>query len=128
MKLLADRAEGVNLIQSVDASGLTIAGRRHVRSLLVPATGPIEPWAPVDVQALESHDWDAVLQWRPELVVLGSGVSLRFAHPSRLAALINAGIGVETMDTAAACRTYNILALEGRRVLAALLMGGSGPL
>ena len=59
----------------------------------------------------------------PELVVFGSGARLRFPSPALLRPLIDAGIGVETMDTAAACRTYNVLLAEGRSVVAALLFG-----
>ena len=59
---------------------------------------------------------------RPELVLFGSGAALRFPRPAWVRRLIEAGIGVETMDTGAACRTYNILAGEGRRVVAALLV------
>ena len=56
------------------------------------------------------------------MVIFGSGAKLRFVSPALLRGLIERGIGVETMDTAAACRTYNILAQEGRRVVAALLL------
>ena len=63
-----------------------------------------------------------ILPLQPELVILGSGSRLRFPHPSLLQALMAARIGVETMDTVAACRTYNVLAAEGRRVVAALLV------
>jgi uncharacterized protein len=62
----------------------------------------------------------------PELVLFGSGARLRFPQPAWIRPLIEAGIGVETMDTAAACRTYNILAGEGRRVIAALLLLPAG--
>lgn len=55
---------------------------------------------------------------RPELVLFGSGLKLRFPKPEWLQALVRAGIGLETMDTAAACRTYNVLASEGRQVVA----------
>ena len=58
----------------------------------------------------------------PELVIFGSGARLRFPAPGLLRDLIERRIGVETMDTAAACRTYNVLASEGRSVVAALLL------
>lgn len=83
----------------------------------------------------EKFDWDCsrfedlteahfarLLESRPELVIFGSGTRLRFPPPAFLRSLMAARIGVETMDTIAACRTYNILAGEGRKVLAALLM------
>ena len=59
---------------------------------------------------------------QPELVIFGSGMRLRFAPPAFMRALMQKRIGIETMDTLAACRTYNILAGEGRRVVAALLI------
>ena len=57
-----------------------------------------------------------------QVVIFGSGPRLRFPHPALLRSLMAARIGVATMDTAAACRTYNVLAAEGRRVMAALLV------
>ncbi len=89
--------------------------------LLVPWHGPVLPWAPRNHQDLRAEHFDAVLALRPELVILGSGPTLKFFHPQLLRALIDARIGVETMDTAAACRTYNVLVSEGRRAVAALL-------
>jgi uncharacterized protein len=63
-----------------------------------------------------------MLALKPELVVFGSGNKLRFARPALYRGLISARIGIETMDLAAACRTYNVLSSEGRSVLAALLI------
>jgi len=63
-----------------------------------------------------------VLALKPELVIFGSGPRLRFVPPALLRSLIDSGIGVETMDTAAACRTYNVLVAEGRSAVAALLL------
>jgi uncharacterized protein len=65
-----------------------------------------------------------LLRLRPELVVFGSGARLRFPPTALLRSLIDARIGIETMDTAAACRTYNVLASERRAVVAALLPAG----
>ncbi len=59
---------------------------------------------------------------KPEVVLLGTGTRLRFPHPRLTRALTDAGIGVEVMDTPAACRTFNILAAEGRKVLAAVIL------
>ena len=59
---------------------------------------------------------------RPEIVLLGTGAAFSFPEPRKLASLHQAGIGVEVMDTAAACRTYNILMAEGRNVVAALVV------
>lgn len=80
-----------------------------------------EAWAVKDFAALGEADFAALLAWQPELVLLGTGDVQRFLHPKITAPLFNQGIGIEIMDSAAACRTFNILADEGRRVLAALL-------
>ena len=71
---------------------------------------------------LSAEDFAALLEYTPEVVVFGAGARLRFPQPRLTAALTNAGIGVEVMDTGAACRTYNVLLSEDRRVLAAVLL------
>ena len=73
-------------------------------------------------KALTPAHFEAVLALRPELVIFGSGARLQFVSPALYRALIEARVGIETMDTGAACRTYNVLAAEGRSVVAALLM------
>ena len=67
-------------------------------------------------------NFESLLAMQPELVIFGSGERLRFAAPALMASLFERRIGVETMDTAAACRTFNVLAGERRRVVAALLV------
>lgn len=84
------------------------------------------PWRPSHFEALMPDDFEAVLQWQPEVLIFGSGPRLRFASPSLYRRLIERRIGIETMDTAAACRTFNVLASEGRAVVAAVLMGHEG--
>jgi uncharacterized protein len=80
----------------------------------------IRGWAPAGFDALAAEDFATLLGSGPEIVLLGTGVRQRFAHPRLLAPLLAARVGVETMDTRAACRTFNILVAEGRRAVAAL--------
>ena len=82
----------------------------------------VRGWAPLGVEALAEKDYAALLLHRPEIVLLGTGAAQRFPHPRLLASLTAARVGVEVMDTRAACRTFNILVAEGRRVAAALVM------
>ncbi len=82
----------------------------------------IEGWAPAGFGALTERDFDALLANQPELVLLGTGERQQFPHPGLLRPLSAAHVGVEAMDTRAACRTFNILAAEGRRVAAALIV------
>lgn len=77
---------------------------------------------PETFEQLEASHFEALMELEPEVVLFGSGAKLRFPAPALLRRLTERGMGVEVMDTAAACRTYNVLIAEGRRVTAALLM------
>jgi len=78
--------------------------------------------AAVGFAALTTQDFEGLVPLAPEVVLLGTGVTIRLPHPRLTRALTDARIGVEVMDTPAACRTFNILAAEGRRVAAAILI------
>jgi len=122
MKLHADNAEGVNLIHAYTRTSVSVNGEAHTRSILVPPTGPVIDWPVSALEDLSEAAFEAVIEARPEVLILGTGPTLRFAHPGLLRRLMAVRIGVETMDTAAACRTFNILVAEGRQVMAALLI------
>lgn len=122
MKLLADHAEGVNIINAYTTDSVSVNGQVHRNSILVPPTGLVTAWLAASLSDLTEAHFEAIAQAKPELVVFGSGQQLRFPRPALLRALMAARIGIETMDTAAACRTYNILVGEGRQVMAALIV------
>lgn len=105
--------------------------QRFDTSVVMDARGEARTWDCRRYEDLDAAAFAALLAppagsppnaTRPELVLFGSGLKLRFPRPEWLQALVQAGIGLETMDTAAACRTYNVLASEGRHVVAALLL------
>jgi uncharacterized protein len=121
MKMRADRIEGQNAIARHGRDGVLVNGVEHTESVIVPWRGEVIAWRVASFECLVADDFARVAALRPELVVFGSGARLRFPAPALLRPLIDAGIGVETMDTAAACRTYNVLLAEGRSVVAALL-------
>ena len=123
MKLQADRAEGVNIINAHTANSISVNGEAHMVSVLVPPTGPVTLWHVATLADLTEAHFERIAQAKPELVIFGSGSTLRFPPPALLRSLMAARIGIETMDTAAACRTYNILVGEGRQVMAALIVG-----
>jgi uncharacterized protein len=122
MKLQADRPEGVNVINAYTRQSVSINGVEHTGSVLVPPTGQPLAWDVASIADLTDAHFEQIAQMAPELVVFGSGPSLKFAPPALMRALMQRRIGVETMDTPAACRTYNILVGEGRQVVAALLV------
>ena len=96
--------------------------RRLEASFLLAPNDLVTGWRPATVADLQPQDLDAVLAMQPALVLLGSGASLRFPAPAVMATCLTRGIGIEVMDNAAAARTFNVLATEGRRVVAAFLI------
>ena len=121
LKLHADAPTSLNTVTAYGPGFIEVNRTRQQGPLLLVPDAPAQPWQATAFESLRPEDFDAVLALRPEIVLLGTGRRQRFPHPRLIAALAQAGIGVEAMDTAAACRTYNILMSEGRRVLAAFL-------
>ena len=127
MKFQPDKTEGVNLISRHEPGRIWVGATPYNNSLLVPSQGAVLAWPPADLADLTAQHFDQIAALNPEVVIFGSGEKLRFVSPALLRSLIAARIGFETMDTRAACRTYNVLASEGRRVLAALLLPAAAP-
>jgi uncharacterized protein len=121
MKFQPDRAEGVNVITRHEPGRLWVGIVLFEGSVIVPWAGTPLPWPVSAHEELSEALFSALLQWKPELVIFGTGPRIRFPQPAWLRGLIQARVGIETMDTAAACRTYNVLASERRRVVAALM-------
>ena len=121
MKLHLSRSADSYQITGYGPNHVLVNGMRHETSLIVLPDEVVSPWVTC-FAALSVQDFDVVLMRAPEIVLLGTGARLRFPAPTLYAGLLKARIGVEVMDTAAACRTFNILAAEGRRVAAALIV------
>ncbi len=122
MKMQPDRLEGTNLISRQEAGRLWVHQTPFQGHLLVPHRGEVQAWSAASFETLEEAHFQQILAMKPELVIMGTGARLRFPPPALWRGLMAAGIGFEAMDTGAACRTFNVLASEGRAVLAALLM------
>lgn len=122
MKLQPDQSD----VQTVSAYGegwIAVNGERIAHSVVIGSGGQRENWNCTRFEDLDAAHFALLAELEAELVIFGSGRRIRFPAPAWLAPLMEKRIGVETMDTAAACRTYNILAAEGRKVVAALLVG-----
>ena len=109
-------------ITSYGPGWITVGGERIEHSVVLNSTGERAAWPCSRFDELTDAHFAPLAALGPELVVFGSGHATRFPRPAWIRPLVEAGIGVEAMDTGAACRTYNILAGEGRRVVAALLL------
>ncbi len=92
------------------------------RSLIISPEQLVSDWPPQTFGDLVEAHFEMIARLEPEIVLLGTGSRQRFPRPPLLRTLLTRGVGVEIMDTAAACRTYNVIMLEGRRVAAALLL------
>jgi uncharacterized protein len=123
MKLHTSRPGTLNTVTAYGEGWIEINAERFAHPVLVRPEAPVLPWAPTRFEDLEAAHFESILELAPEVVLLGTGPVQRFPHPRLTAALAARRIGVEAMDTRAACRTYNILMVEGRKVLAALLPG-----
>jgi len=121
MKLHADSSTSLNTVTAYGPGFIEVNRVRHRGAVLLLPEGPILPWPIASLAALEEDALTALLQWQPEVVLLGTGDRQHFLHPRLIRGLTARGVGVDPMDTRAACRTYNILMAEGRKVLAALL-------
>jgi uncharacterized protein len=122
MKISLESTQGRNLFTGYGDGYVDVNGARHHANVAVSADAITPGWSTGTLEAVTEEHIGRVAATRPEIVLLGSGAAFRFPHPSVLAPLYRAGIGVEVMDTRAACRTYNILLSEGRRVVAALIV------
>ena len=120
MKLHASRPSGVNTITGYGEGYVMVNGERRSSSVVV-LPDRIEPWPAAGFDSLTDDDFQFLKQLGAEIVLLGTGPRQRFPHPRLTAELARAGIGLEVMDLQAACRTYNILVAEERKVAAALL-------
>jgi uncharacterized protein len=130
MKLQPDRSDAPTILgYGPGWVGIAHQGQSEKieHSLVIGSRGEKMDWQCARFEDLGREHFERLAELAPEVVIFGSGSRLRFAPPQYLQALMARRIGVETMDTVAACRTYNILAGEGRHVLAALLLEvGSG--
>ena len=126
MKFQPDKPD----VQSISGYGpgwVSVLGEKITTSVVIGSRGQRIEWACQSFDDLTPAHFVALAEQGPELVIFGSGGRIRFPKPPWLAPLYAKRIGIETMDTHAACRTYNILAGEGRDVLLALLIETKPP-
>ncbi len=131
MKFSQDTFGGGYSIRAYNAGTVTVlsagesgAPRSEVlkRSFIIAPQRLLRDWSPRQYAQLLPEHFAVLLELEPELVLFGTGETFRYPPPTLFAPLSQRGIGVEVMDTGAACRTYNVLAGEGRQVVAAILL------
>ena len=122
MKLHLTPAAGLQLFTGYGAGYLTVNTVRYETGVVVTPQS-VREWKTGGFEQLTASDFDFIAEFKPEIVVLGTGAAQKFPRPELARALAATGVGVEVMDSRAACRTYNILASESRKVVAAVLPG-----
>lgn len=126
MKLNLDQNASINTVTGYGNDHLMINKVRHDGNLLLTADRIVTGWAPGGFAGLTEQDFAAARELGVEIVLIGTGSRQRFPKPALLLPLMDARIGFEIMDLAAACRTYNILVGESRSVAAALIFDTAG--
>lgn len=122
MKLQPDPKQALNTVTRYDAQFVEVNEIRYQESIVVMPEGDILQWNVSHFDKLSREDFARIALKSPALVIFGSGKKLRFPSPYLIQDFIQAKIGFETMDTQAACRTYNILMSEGRLVMGIFMM------
>lgn len=126
MQFTQDLPEGHLFFRSCSADAVTVVDRVVTASFLLAPDRLVEDWPVVAAAQFDAAAAEAIAALSPEVVLLGTGARQVFPPREPMVALLRRRIGVEVMDNAAACRTYNLLAGEGRRVVAAIMLPNSG--
>lgn len=122
MKLHLAKSDGLNIFTAHGDDYVAVNHEKHERNLIVLPDLLIPDWSTVQADALTANELSKLLDLKAEVILLGTGSRQRFPAMPLLRPFAEKGIGLEVMDTPAACRTYNILATEGRKVAAAILL------
>lgn len=122
MKMHQDSTNGSYRIVRYGPDGVQINEQLYTESLLLMPDQVVTPWPPKRFDELNGSHLAEAQNLNPEVILLGTGVQQQFPDRAVMRPLLKSGIGLEVMDTGSACRTFNILMGEGRRVLAALII------
>ncbi|RLA58848.1 MAG: hypothetical protein DRQ89_14865 [Epsilonproteobacteria bacterium] len=122
MKFAQNAQDEGYVITAYDDDSVTINGKPFSQSLIVSASHLHENWNLGSIELLQTEHINKVLLFKPELIIIGTGDKLVFPAIEIYSEIIKQGIGIDFMDTGAACRTYNILMSESRDVVAGLIL------
>jgi len=123
MKFSEDKIDQGYYVSGYEDGAILVNGSAKTASFIISLEELIDDWAPAHIDELSTQHMQPLLELQPELVLIGTGQTLKFPAIEHYACLIQQNIGVEIMDSAAACRTYNILLGEGRKVAAGIIIG-----
>ncbi len=122
MKLSEDYNLGTNIIRAYQDGVIEVNNKPYDSSLIISNTLLIPDWGVKHIDEINDTHWQQLIEPAPEVILIGTGNNLQFPHPSSYQTVIQSGIGIEFMDSQAACRTYNILLSEDRFVMAGIIL------
>lgn len=122
MELILDSNSAKYQIQNYCDNKIQINNHWYTKSLIISSEQLIENWPPQQIDELKSEHFSDILMLKPTIVIIGTGQQQHFIASNVLQDLISQQIGIEVMNTAAACRTFTVLTSEGRNVVAALIL------
>lgn len=122
MKLTLDDNTAQFLVHEYTSDYIRVNDTRHQRSIVICYNAVLPDWNPESIEQLTDKHIEQILANDPEIILIGTGKQIVFPHPRILKQAYKNNIGVEIMDTAAACRTFNMLASDGRKVVAGLII------
>ncbi len=122
LKLHLSKPVEKNIFSGYGSGYVVVNNKKYENSMITMPDKIIEDWQASTVEKLTEEHFKLLIPYEPEIILLGTGATLRFPSPLVTKNLLESKIGIEVMDTNAACRTYNILMAEGRNVAAALLI------
>ena len=122
MKFAQDNQDEGFVITAYGENSISINGKSFKQSLIITRTKLNENWELSAIELLQADHINQILAFKPELIIIGTGDKLIFPAVEVYSGIIEHGIGVDFMDTRAACRTYNILMSEGRHIVAGLIL------
>jgi uncharacterized protein len=122
VELNLERPRDYLFVRRADAHTVVVADQRYTTSIILTRNKVIDTWGVTDIAAMTRADVEPIAAFKPDVVLLGTGAHQQFPSQAVLAAFLQSGVGVEAMDNAAAARTWDILAGEGRNVVAAFIL------
>jgi uncharacterized protein len=121
MPLAEELITGRNSIQAYQPGQITINERDYNQSLILSATEIVTPWPVTNIDELSAEQMQTIVDQKPEVILLGTGEKQQFPDIEIIGYFAQLGLGLEVMNTGAACRTFNILVAEDRQVVAAII-------
>ena len=122
MKFSEDVNFGSQVINRYDDNSITVNKKIFTHSLIVSNFQLVENWPVNEINELSNQSLQSIIELQPEVIIIGTGKQILFPRTENYSSIINMGIGIEFMNTGAACRTYNILLSEDRKVAAGIII------